>query len=59
MTLNDKENLKQRLCQVFSNYFSELNISKSEIRAAVDAARDEELAFKADIRHAGEEAVKK
>ena len=59
MTLNDKENLKQRLCQIFSNYFSELNISKSEIRAAVDAARDEELAFKADIRHAGEEAVKK
>ena len=59
MTLNDKENLKQRLCQVFSNYFSELNISKSEIRAAVNAARDEELAFKADIRHAGEEAVKK
>ncbi|WP_455542030.1 acyl-CoA dehydratase activase-related protein [Intestinibacter sp.] len=59
MTLNDKENLKQRLCQVFSNYFAELNISKSEIRDAVDAAREEELAFKDDIRRAGEEAVAK
>ena len=59
MTLNDKENLKDRLCQVFSYYFADLNISKSEIRDAVDAAKEEEFAFKADIRRAGEEAVEK
>ena len=43
MTLNDKENLKDRLCQVFSYYFADLNISKSEIRDAVDAAKEEEF----------------
>ena len=48
MTLNDKENLKDRLCQVFSYYYADLNISKSEIRDAVDAAKEEEFAYKAD-----------
>ena len=59
MTLNDKENLKGRLYQVFSYYFADLKVSKDEINHAVDAATKEEFAFKDDIRHAGEEALKK
>lgn len=59
MTLNDKENLKERLYDVFSYYFADAKISKDEIKNAVDLATKEQFAFKDDIKHAGEESLKK
>jgi predicted CoA-substrate-specific enzyme activase len=47
-----------RLIKRLHELFSDLRISKREIRAAVKKAREEDMAFKRDIRRQGEDALK-
>ena len=56
LSLNDKERLKKRLYEVFKEEFKD--ISKKEIIEAVNKATAEEQSFKAEIRKAGEDALK-
>ena len=56
LSLNDKERLKKRLYEILKDEFKD--ISKKEVIEAVDKATEEEKSFKAEIRKAGEDALK-
>ncbi|MFA9399331.1 MAG: acyl-CoA dehydratase activase-related protein, partial [Clostridiaceae bacterium] len=53
LTLHNKKNLKEKLCDLFK----EFGISKAEINIAIDKAWNEDLKFKKDIRDKGEETI--
>lgn len=53
LPMDNKEKLKNRLCEEFSRF----NISKEEVEIAVEAAFKEREAVKADIRKKGEDII--
>ena len=55
LSLQDKDRLIKRLY----NIFQEFNISKSEIKEAVNKSWDEQNAYKDDVRKKGEEVIQK